>query len=70
MPVRRRKNYIYCLQVELETGSVNPNLHGGGFHLYPHIHGTGGGQFLLCHNNFVAFVALCTSCETARNKQK
>lgn len=28
--------------VDLETGSVNPNLHGGGFHLYPHIHGTGG----------------------------
>ncbi|XP_046684977.1 protein FAM193A-like isoform X2 [Homalodisca vitripennis] len=29
--------------VDLETaGSMNLNLHGGGFHLYPHIHGTGG----------------------------
>lgn len=33
------------LQVDLETaGAMNLNLHGGGFHLYPHIHGTGGGE--------------------------
>lgn len=28
------------------TSAVNLNLHAGGFHLYPHIHGTGGGEFL------------------------
>ncbi|KAG8322481.1 hypothetical protein J6590_022931 [Homalodisca vitripennis] len=34
--------------VDLETaGSMNLNLHGGGFHLYPHIHGTGGGMLAL-----------------------
>jgi hypothetical protein len=28
------------------TSAVNLNLHTGGFHLYPHIHGTGGGEIM------------------------
>jgi hypothetical protein len=28
------------------ASAVNINLHAGGFHLYPHIHGTGGSEFL------------------------
>lgn len=27
------------------TSAVKRNLHAGGFHLYPHIHGTGEGEF-------------------------
>jgi hypothetical protein len=32
--------------------AVNINLHAGGFHLYPHIHGTGGGTFLINSTNY------------------
>jgi len=34
------------------ASAVNLNLHAGGFHLYPHIHGTGGGELLNTPTNY------------------
>lgn len=50
------------------ASAVNLNLHAGGFHLYPHIHGTGGGEFLNSSTNYpsslsnsqVSILYLCT----------